>query len=93
MALSSFIIKLKNVERFKKEIAVGKETRLFEFTRMENVNGVKFFITSKDENKKAISFSLTRAKEDNWKLMPGSLRWLYDIEDQLAEAITDTRLK
>ncbi len=80
------------MDRFTKEIEVGKETRLFEFTRMENVNGVKFFITSKDENQKAISFSLTRAKQDGWKLQPGSLRWLYAIESQLADAIHDTRL-
>ncbi|HEX8313407.1 MAG TPA: hypothetical protein VF609_00360 [Flavisolibacter sp.] len=80
------------MERFSKEIAVGKETRLFVFTRMENVNGVKFFVTSKDENKKAISFSLTRAKQDSWKLLPGSLRWLYAIESQLENAILDTRL-
>ena len=80
------------MDRFVKEIAVGNETRLFVFTRMENVNGVKFFITSNDEKKKPISFSLTRAKEDNWKLRPGSLRWLYEIESQLSDAIRDTRL-
>jgi hypothetical protein len=80
------------MERFSKEIAVGKENRLFVFTRMENVNGVKFFVTSKDENKKDISFSLMRAKEEKWKLLPGSLRWLYEIESQLAAAIIDTRL-
>jgi hypothetical protein len=80
------------MERFVKEIEVGNENRLFEFTRMENVNGVKFFITSKDEKKKPISFSLVRAKDDNWKLNPGSLRWLYGIEAQLADAIRDTRL-
>ena len=80
------------MDRFVKEIAVGNETRLFVFTRMENVNGVKFFITSKDEKKKPISFSLTRAKEDNWKLGPGSLRWLYEIESQLSDAIHETRL-
>jgi hypothetical protein len=77
---------------FSKEIEVGNETRVFLFTRMENVNGVKFFITSNDENNKPISFSLTRAKQGNWKLMPGALRWLYDIEGQLADAIRDTRL-
>ena len=80
------------MERFVKEIEVGNENRLFEFTRMENVNGVKFFITSKDEKKKPISFSLVRAKDDNWKLNPGSLRWLYEIESQLADAIRDSRL-
>lgn len=80
------------MDRFTKEIVVGNENKSFEFTRMENVNGVKFFITTKDENKKAISFSLTRAKENNWKLIPGSLRWLYAIEAQLSDAIRDTRL-
>jgi len=81
------------MERFTKEITVGKEPRLFYFTRMENVNGVKFFVTSKDENKKAISFSLMRRKDDGWKLLPGSLRWLYAIESQLADAIVDTHLQ
>ena len=80
------------MDRFVKEIAVGNETRSFVFTRMENVNGVKFFITSQDEKKKPISFSLMRGKENNWKLNPGSLRWLYDIELQLADAIRDTQL-
>jgi hypothetical protein len=80
------------MDKFKKEIAVGKETKVFDFTRMENVNGVKFFVTSKDDNKKPISFSLRKGKEGSWKLMPGSLRWLYEIEDQLADAIIDTRL-
>ncbi len=80
------------MDRFVKEITVGNETRLFVFTRMENVNGVKFFITSNDAKKKPISFSLIRAKEDNWKLNPGALRWLYEIESQLSDAIRDTRL-
>ena len=80
------------MERFTKEITVGNENRLFEFERRENVNGVKFFITSQDEKKKPISFSLKRAVENKWKLMPGSLRWLYDIESQLSDAIIDTRL-
>jgi hypothetical protein len=80
------------MDKFSKLIPVGKETRLFEFTRMENVNGVKFFVTSKDDNEKLISFSLIRSKEDSWKLLPGSLRWLYAIETQLADAIFDTRL-
>jgi hypothetical protein len=79
------------MERFNKEILVGKEPRVFEFTEMKNANGVKFFITSKDENKKPISFSLKQHDSD-WKLMPGSLRWLYDIESELADAIIDTRL-
>lgn len=81
------------MNRFTKEITIEKEPRLFEFTRMENVNGVKFFVTSKDENKKAISFSLVRGKEDTWKLLPGSLRWLYTIEQELSAAIIDTRMR
>lgn len=80
------------MERFTKEITVGKENRKFEFKRLENVNGVKFFITSQDEKKKPISFSLKRGVENKWKLMPGSLRWLYAIESQLSDAIIDTRL-
>ena len=79
------------MDRFNKQIAVGKETRTFEFTLMRNANGAKFFVTSKDENKKPISFSLKQNDAD-WKLLPGSLRWLYDIEPQLADAIIDTRL-
>jgi hypothetical protein len=80
------------MDRFSKHIAVGEETRLFEFTRMENINGEKFFVTSKDANAKPVSCSL-RQTDRNWKLVPGSLRWLYDIESQLSEAIIDTRLK
>jgi len=89
---TSFIKKIKNMNRFTKEITVGNENRLFEFERMENVNGVKFFVTSKDEKNKPISFSLLRGKENSWKLMPGSLRWLYAIEAQLADAILHTRM-
>ena len=80
------------MDRFTKEIVVGEKSKLFVFTKMENVNGVKFFITSEDEKKKPISFSLLRAKEGNWKLTPGSLRWLYEIESRLSDAIRDTRL-
>ena len=80
------------MDRFTKTIVVSNENRLFNFTRMENVNGVKFFITSFDEKKKPISFSLRHGVENNWKLMPGSLRWLYDIESQLSDAIIETRL-
>ncbi len=81
------------MERFSKEITVGEQARIFEFTKMKNINGVKFFVTSKDENEKPFSFSLRQKEEKNWKLMPGSLRWLYDIENQLSDAIVDTRLK
>lgn len=56
------------------------------------MNGEKFFITSKDSNQKPISFSLKPAGEGKWKLMPGSLRWLYAIETELSNAIRDTRV-
>lgn len=80
------------MDSFSKEIVVDNESRMFQFQRMENVNGVKFFITSKDEKNKPFSFSLRRGLENKWKLMPGSLRWLYAIESQLSDAIIDTRL-
>jgi hypothetical protein len=80
------------MDRFMKDIAVGNEIRSFAFTRMENVNGVKFFITTEDEKKKPIAFSLVRGKENSWKLNPGCLRWLYSIESQLADAIHETQM-
>ena len=81
------------MDRFSKEIAVGNETRLFVFTKLENTNGVKFFITSQDANQKPISFSLKqRDDESEWKLLPGALRWLYEIEQDLSDAITETDL-
>jgi hypothetical protein len=81
------------MERFKKQITVNNEARLFEFCRMKNMNGVKFFITSIDSNQKPIAFSLKENSEGKWKLIPGSLRWLYDIELELSNAILDTRIK
>jgi hypothetical protein len=78
------------VERFSKQIAVGDKSMMFEFTRLKNANGVKFFITSKDQNDRPFAFSLI-PKEQSWKLMPGSPRWLYTIEGQLIEAILNTR--
>jgi hypothetical protein len=78
------------MDRFIKEILVGNESRLFVFTKMENTNGVKFFITSHDEDKKPISFSLVK-KESDWKLVRGSARWLYSIEEELSDAILETR--
>ena len=79
------------MDRFTKEIDVGTESRVFEFTMLRNFNGVKFFITTKDEQKKPISFSLKQNDDKVWKLLPGSLRWLYAIEHQLSDAIVDTR--
>ena len=81
------------MDRFKKEITVNNEARLFEFSRMKNMSGVKFFITSKDSNQKPIAFSLKETDDGNWKLIPGSLRWLYDIEVELSNAIRETRMK
>lgn len=81
------------MERFSKQISVGKEKRLFEFTRIDNFGGVKFFITSIDENQKPFSFSVKRKDTNHWKLVPGSQRWLYEIEEELSNAIVETRLK
>ena len=80
------------MERFSKEITVGTQKMNFMFTLMRNINGVKFFVTSMDGNKKTFSFSLFQKEERNWKLMPGSLRWLYEIEGQLSGAIVDNWL-
>src|SRR6476661_7813047 len=76
--LKSFINKKSNyMERFSKQLMVGNDKRLFEFTRLENFSGVKFFITSVDENQKPFSFSVKPNDSNKWKLVPGSLRWLY----------------
>ena len=78
------------MDQFSKTIAVGEEQRLFEFTRMENASGVKFFITSKDSNQKPVACSLRQNKHGvNWKLVPGSLRWFYQVEDDLSDAILE----
>ena len=81
------------MERFKKEINVNKEPRVFEFLKMKNMNGVKFFITSIDSKQKPIAFSLKEGEEGDWKLTPGSLRWLYDIEGELSNAILERQMK
>ena len=80
------------MERFRKEILVNNEKRMFEFLRIKDMSGVKFFITSTDSNKKPIACSLKQTDEGNWKLVPGSLRWLYEIEGELSSAILDTRV-
>lgn len=78
-------------QQFSKSISIGKETRLFQFTRMENKNGVKFFITAHDLNQKAFSCSMRQDEHTyDWKLIPGSHRWLYDIQDELSGAIVET---
>jgi hypothetical protein len=79
------------MERFSKKIAVDKEVRLFVFTRIENTNGVKFFITTTDSNQKPVACSLKQREHGtDWKLIPGSLRWLYEIEEDLSNAIIET---
>lgn len=81
------------MERFSKKIFVEKESRLFEFTRIKNANGVKFFIKSTDANQKPVAFSLKKSLHGtDWKLIPGSLRWLYQIEEDLSNAILETQL-
>ncbi|RYZ45112.1 MAG: hypothetical protein EOO14_26185 [Chitinophagaceae bacterium] len=80
------------MNQFSKEIKVGKQKRMFHFNRLQNTNGVKFFITSHDEAMNAISFSVKENDQDEWKLFPGAARWLYAIESQLSDAIVDTRL-
>jgi len=79
------------MDRFKKEITVNNEVRVFQFDRMTSMSGVKFFITSTDSNRKPIAFSLKQTDRGNWKLTPGSLRWLYDIETELSDAIIETQ--
>jgi hypothetical protein len=81
------------MERFRKQINVDKEPRVFEFLKMKNMNGVKFFITSFDAKQKPISFSLKEGEKGNWKLTPGSLRWLYDIEGELSNAIVEQQVR
>jgi hypothetical protein len=77
------------MERFTKEITVDNEKRLFDFTRMKNMSGSKYFITTKDAKQKPIAFSLKEADRGQWKLLPGALRWLYDIETELSNAIRE----
>jgi hypothetical protein len=79
------------MERFEKEITVNKEVRVFDFNRMTSMGGVKFFITSTDSNQKPIAFSRKQTDRSNWKLTPGSLHWLYDIETELSDAIIEAQ--
>ena len=81
------------MERFKKDISVNNEPRTFDFIKMKNMNGVKFFITSTDEKQKPIAFSLEQTDEGKWKLFPGSLRWLYEIESELSDAILQMQME
>ena len=81
------------MERFTKEITINNEPRIFEFSKMKNMSGVKFFITSKDAKQKPIAFSLRETDAGDWKLTPGSLRWLYEIEMELSNAILERQMK
>jgi hypothetical protein len=79
------------MEKFNKDILVGETPKTFQFTRMQNMVGVKFFVTTFDENNKPISFSLREDKYGKWALTPGSLPWLYEITAELNEAIEETQ--
>jgi len=79
------------MERFNKEIKVGIENKRFQFTRISNADGVKFFITTVDAKNKPVSFSMKKNKDGDWALTPGSFRWLYDISTELSNAIIETR--
>ena len=81
------------MERFKKDISVNNEPRTFDFIKMKNMNGVKFFITSTDAKQKPIAFSLKETDEGKWKLFPGSVRWLYEIESELSDAILQMQME
>ena len=50
-------------------------------------------LRQKIQKQKPIAFSLRDAGQGNWKLLPGSLRWLYEIEMELSDAILETRMK
>lgn len=81
------------MDQFSKTIVVEKQKRLFQFSRIENANGVKYFITSTDADEKPVAFSLRQNRYDeHWKLVPGSLRWLYAIEEKLSDAINERPL-
>lgn len=77
------------MDKFSKRIAVDGHMQLFEFSRLKNFNGVKFFVTSKDIQGKPFSFSLTEKESHIWKLNPGSMQWLYGIESDLSDAIEE----
>ena len=79
------------MEQFHKEIMVGTESKRFQFKKLKNMEGVKYFITTVDEQQKPISFSMKKNIYGDWTLTPGSLRWLYNIQSALADAISETQ--
>lgn len=76
--------------QFNKYIQVGTSNRRFEFTRIENFEGMKYFITTVDEADKPVSFSMRKDKYDQWALTPGSKRWIYEITSELSDAISES---
>jgi hypothetical protein len=78
------------MKQFSKEIKVGEETRLFQFKRIADASGEKFFITSGYLTKDAFCCSMKQnAYTSDWKLIPGSRRWLYEIEESLSDSIIE----
>lgn len=71
---------------------VGTESKQFRFKKIMNMEGLKFFITTVDNQQKPISFSMKKNIHGAWALTPGSLRWLYDIQTALADAIMETQV-
>ena len=53
------------MERFKKDIRVNNEPRAFEFNKMKNMKGVKFFITSTDAKQNLLLLVLNKLMRAN----------------------------
>jgi len=79
------------MEQFNKDIQVGTHYKRFQFKKIMNIDWVKLFITTVDDDKKPISFSMKKNKEGDWSLTPGASRWLYEIKTELADAIVETQ--
>ena len=77
------------MERFRKEFIVNNEPRTFEFNKLKNMSGTKFLLHQPMQIKSLLLFSLRETDEGDWKLLPGSLRWLYEIENELSNAIRE----
>ena len=58
------------MERFKKEITVNNEPRVFEFSKMKNMNGVKFYnnwthgVWGNDQAYKEVVFKLDQVEQE-----------------------------
>jgi ATP-dependent RNA circularization protein (DNA/RNA ligase family) len=79
------------MEQFNKVIMVGTESKWFQFKKMKNTEGIKFFITTVDEKQKPLSFSMKKNIKGEWALTSGFLRWLYDIQTAPTDAIMETQ--